>query len=288
VIGDGGNGIGVGTDVLGNIYISDTLNARIRKVVTGLQSPATATGSTMALPVQLHFVAGDNLATNGLGYTSSEWTLSTPACTANPDTTTDCLLSSSFTPDLPGIRSTPLAVSSADGDVSYLALTGTGLGAGATLDPASQISFGTNLQVAGLATDNLGNIYVSDSNSKQLLRFSAAAIAQGASASSIALATLPAPGAVAVDSRGYVYVADASTGHITQISPSGVATTMPFAFTQPAGLAVDTFNNLYVSDSSAQAVYEVNPFTGAERQLVLGTLVAPAGLSMDPSGNPIR
>ena len=56
IIGDGGNGIGVGTDTLGNIYISDTLNARIRKVSTGLQSPATATAvtTTQAHPDALH------------------------------------------------------------------------------------------------------------------------------------------------------------------------------------------------------------------------------------------
>ena len=60
IIGDGGNGIGVGTDTYGNIYISDTLNARIRKVSTGLQSPATATAVTTTQPVQIHFIAGDS------------------------------------------------------------------------------------------------------------------------------------------------------------------------------------------------------------------------------------
>ena len=44
-------------------------------------------------------------------------------------------------------------------------------------------------------------------------------------------------------------------------------------------------NNLYVSDSSAQAVYQVNPVTGAQHTLALGTLVTPAGLAIDPSGN---
>ncbi len=285
IIGDAGNGIGVGTDSLGNLYISDTLNQRIRKVTTDLASPATATGTTTTQPVELHFIPGDNLASNGLTYTAGEWSLTTPACTTNPDSTADCLLSSSFTPVLPGARSTPLLVSSSAGNTATVALTGVGLGAGATVDPASRSTFGSNLAVAGLATDNAGNVYVSDANSKQLLRFTPAAMAQGAGATGTALATLTAPGAIAVDPRGFTYVADTSAGTVTQISPTGAVTTLPFTFTTPAGLAVDALNNLYVSDSAAQAVYQINPITGVEHKLALGPLVSPAGLAIDPAGN---
>lgn len=286
VIGDGGNGIGVGTDTLGNIYISDTLNARIRKVSTGLQSPTVATSATIAQPILVHYIVGDSpAASNPLAYTSNEWKLSTPTCTTNIDTTVDCLLVSNFTPAVPGARSTPLALNSSAGSTAFLALTGTGLGAGATLDPASQTSFASNLQVTGLATDNAGNVYVSDANSKQLIRFTQAATGQGASAASTSLATLISPGAVVADGRGFVYVADTSTGLITQVSPTGTVTTLPFKFFNPAGLAVDALNNLYVSDSSAQAVYQLSPITGAQYTLALPSLVAPAGLAIDPSGN---
>lgn len=286
IIGDGGNGIGVGTDPLGNIYISDTLNARIRKVITGLGSPSTATASSATQPVELHFIAGDNLAaTNGLAYSSTEWSLANPSCTSNADSTADCLLTSTFTPAVAGARSTPLTVNSAQGNAAYLGLTGIGLGAGATLDPASQTSFGANLAVTGLATDNAGNLYVSDSNSKQLFRFAPTAQGQGSSATGTVLATLQAPGAVALDARGYIYVADTAAGTVTQISPTGVAAALPLTFTTPAGLAVDALNNLYVSDSATQSVYQIDPITGAERKLALGTLVAPAGLAIDPSGN---
>ena len=286
IIGNGGNGIGVGTDTLGNIYISDTLNARVRKVSTGLQSPATATSATTTQPIQIHYIAGDSPATtNSVAYSSSEWQLNAPTCTTNIDTTVDCLISSSFTPTVPGARSTPLAVSSAAGNTAFLALTGTGLGAGATLDPATQTSFASNLQIAGLTTDNAGNVYVSDANSMQLLRFAPTAITQGASATSTTLATLTAPGPVAVDGRGFAYVADTFTGRITQISPTGTIAILPFRFTSAAGITADALNNLYVSDSSAQSVYQLNPITGAQRTLALSSLIAPAGLAIDPSGN---
>jgi sugar lactone lactonase YvrE len=284
--GSSGNGMGVGADALGNIYISDTTDGLIRKVITGLQSPSTATATSNPHSVQIHFTAGDNLAsTNGLAFTSTEWTLGTPACATNADTTTDCLVTSTFTPAVPGARSTPLTINSSLGNTANLALTGTGLGAGSTLDPASRTTFGSSLQVTGMAIDTAGNVYVSDANSKKLLRFAASAVGQGAGAASTTLATLTAPGPAAVDPRGFVYVGDTSTGLITQISPSGTASTLALTLTTPAGLAVDALNNLYVSDSSAQAVYQLNPITGAVHALAVGTLVAPAGLAIDPSGN---
>jgi sugar lactone lactonase YvrE len=283
---NGGNGFGAGTDTQGNLYIGDSTNQLIRKVITGLASPSTATAATTALPEQLHFTVGDTLASsNGLAYTSSEWTLGTPSCTTNSDSTADCLLSSNFTPAVPGLRSTPLTANSSLGNKSNLGLTGVGLGAGATLDPAAQVRFGSGLSVAGLATDNAGNIYVSDANSNKLYRFAASAIVNGPNATGTVLATLGAPGAVVVDERGYVYVADTSVGTVTQISPTGAGTVLPFTFSKPAGLAVDALNDLYVSDSSAQAVYQVNPITGASRKLAVGKLVAPAGLAIDPSDN---
>ena len=286
VIGDAGNGIGVGTDTLGNLYISDTLNARIRKVTTGLASPSTATSSATTEPVELHFIPSDILASaNALAFTSSEWSLGAPDCITNSDSTTDCLLASTFTPAVPGSRSTPLTVNSSAGNTANLALTGIGLGAGSTLDPASQTTFASNLQVTGLATDNAGNVYVADAISKQLLRFAPSAIAQGSSAPSTSLATLTSPGPVAVDPRGFAYVGDTSTGLITQVSPSGAVSTLSLTLKTPAGLAVDALNNLYASDSSAQAIYQLNPITGAVRTLPVGALVAPAGLAIDPSGN---
>ncbi len=287
IIGDGsGGGIGVGNDLLGNIYISDTLNGRVRKVSTGLQFPSTATGATTTQTAKIHFIAGDNAAaTNALVYPGTEWNLTTSSCTTNTDTTTDCLISAAFTPAVAGARSTTLTVNSSAGNTGYFGLTGSGSGAGVTLDAGNRTSFGSNLQVAAVAIDNAGNIYVADKTSKNLLRFPATAVSQGGSAASTILATLTVPSAVTVDSRGYVYGADSSTGQITQVSPAGVVTTLPFKFTTPAGLAVDALNNLYVSDSSAQSIFELNSITGAQKKLAAGTLSAPVGLSMDSTGN---
>ncbi|MGA3162520.1 MAG: Ig-like domain repeat protein, partial [Terracidiphilus sp.] len=280
---NGGNGMGAGVDTQGNLYIADSTNGLIRKVITGLAMPSTTVSSTTSQPVLLHFAPNDTASS--VTDSSSEWTYTANSCSTNADFTADCLITSNFKPAVPGLRSSRLTVSSNLGNTAYLGLTGIGSGAGATLDPAKQSSFGTGLSVAGLATDIAGNVYVSDSTSKKVLRFASSALTQGSSAVFAVLATLTAPGAVAVDPRGYVYAADTSTGQITQIAPPHAVSTLPFTFTTPAGLAVDALNNLYVSDSSAQAVYQINPITGVERNLNLGTLVTPMGLTIDPSGN---
>jgi hypothetical protein len=283
---NGGNGFGAGVDIFGNLYVGDSTNLLVRKVITGLTASSTNVASTQTLPVEIHFTAGDGLATsNGLSYTSTEWSLSTPTCSTNADSTSDCLFNAGFTPAIPGARSTPLTVSGSAGSKVNLSLEGVGLGSGATLDPASMVSFGTGLQVAGVAVASTGNVYVSDLKSKGLLLFSPSAQAQGASATPITLATLTVPGAVAVDSRGFVYVADTSTGLVTQVSPSGTTTALPFTFKTPSGLAIDTLNNLYVSDSTAKTVTQINPITGAGHPLISTGLTAPAGLTISPSGN---
>ena len=279
---NGGNGLAAGVDTQGNLYISDSTNGRIRKVITGLAFPSTAVNATTTQSALIH--APTTSLSLHWNSTSGEWSGTPSNAIFNVDGTLDVPITFSFTPKVPGLRSMPLTASG-NGLTAYLDLTGIGSGAGATIDPASQSSFGTNLSVAGLATDSAGNVYVSDATSKKVLRFASSALTQGTSATSTTLATLTAPGAVAVDPRGYIYVADTSTGLITQISFAGTVSTLPFTFTAPAGLAVDALNNLYVSDSSAQAVYQINPITGVERNLNLGTLVTPKGLTIDPSGN---
>jgi hypothetical protein len=150
-----GNGLGAGVDTQGNLYISDSTNGLIRKVITGLASPSTAVNATTTLPVQIHFVAGDTIASsNGLAYTSSDWTLGTPVCTTNAtaDNTTDCLLASSFTPKISGLRSTPLSVNSSAGNKANLTITGNGLGITITsFLPAAPV-FGQSVTVSATVT----------------------------------------------------------------------------------------------------------------------------------------
>lgn len=276
-----GGGFGVGVDLQGNAYVSDTLNGRIRKISNNLAFPTSAAGTSTTQTVVLHMIAGDTLGTTTLPLTSRDYSLGTAACTVNADTTQDCTVAATFTPAAAGVRTAALNVTTAGNNTAAVALTGAGTGAGATLDPAGTQAIGTGITPAAIAIDGQGNIFVADSAGKKLLRFAAGA--SGKSAASTTLATLNNPVALAVDARGYAYVAD-SNGSVTQVSPAG--TTVAFgAFTAPAGLATDSLNNVYVADSSNAAIYEVSPNGAAQRTVIGSGLASPRNLAIDAGGS---
>jgi polygalacturonase/sugar lactone lactonase YvrE len=280
-----GNGIGLTLDGQGNLYISDSTNLRIRKVSNNLQFATSAVATPVAQPIQLHFIPGDS--PTGTSISSTDFTLGAGSCTTNPDNSNDCGYTATFNPAVAGPRSAPLTVNTALSNQAYLGFTGTGQGAGATLDPAAQFAFGQNLSINAIATDNAGNVYVADATSKSVLKFSpgAGGIGAGVSAPYSTLGTFTNPTALAVDSLGNVYVADATTGLITQISPAGASKTLGTGFTSPQGLAVDTLNNLYVSDATAKTITQVGSNFFATRVIANTNLASPAGLAVDGKMN---
>ena len=281
---NGGNGYSTAIDPQGNLYIGDSTNGRIRKVTSNLHFASTAVGTPAMQNVQLHFTPGDTPASTKLS--STDFALGSGNCTTNADTTTDCVYAASFSPAVSGNRSETLSVTTTLGNPAYFTMSGLGLGAGATVDPASQLTFGTNLTVNATAIDNAGNVYVADGNSKSVLKFApgTTGIGAGSAAASTKVGTFNNPAAVAADSLGNVYVADTSTGLITQIAPAGTTKTLS-GFTSPDGLAVDALNNLYVSDSGAKTVTEVGSNFTAKRVLASSGLASPAGLAVDTNAN---
>ena len=103
---------------------------------------------------------------------------------------------------------------------------------------------------SGLALDAMGNLYVANFNSDQVLVYNPNYVQQpGKSITS----ELSAPTGVAFDSKGNVYVANLTgnggNGSITQYSSSGVLNTR-FSITDgisfPIAIAVDGVDDLYV------------------------------------------
>ena len=280
---NGGNGMGVALDQQGNLYISDSTNIRIRKVSNNLRFASTAAATPAAQTVQLHFTPvrrsiNDRILIIRLLplHRSLRHQLRRNA-------------GLHLHRDLQASRSRPtrrtLTINTVLNNPANLGLTGTGVGAGATLDPARQLTFGQNLAVNALATDNAGNIYVADGNSKSVLKFAASAIGSGTSAPSTTLGTFTNPSALAVDSIGNVFVADAATGEITQLPPTGTPKTLPVAFTSPQGLAIDSLNNLYVSDASAKTITEIGSNQLASRVIASTGLSTPTGIAVDTNAN---
>jgi len=108
------------------------------------------------------------------------------------------------------------------------------------------------------------------------------------------IALFKRPSSVAVDSTGSVYVADQANSTVRKVSADGVVTTLaglggshgsangtgPAArFSGPSGVALDDAGNVYVTDAGNSTIRKVTP-TGS-----VTTLAGFGGL--DPDGNPI-
>lgn len=112
------NGIGVygiSTDTYGNVFVGDTNNGLVRELASGTQFGTT--GAVATDYIAIHFAAGDTPVTASgttvpFAITSgaSVFTVGSPTCTLNSDTTTDCIVPVTASPTVAGPYSGTLSV----------------------------------------------------------------------------------------------------------------------------------------------------------------------------------
>lgn len=173
---------------------------------------------------------------------------------------------------------------------------------------------------AGVAVDNSGNIYVTDTDDETIRKVTpggivstlAGSVGQAGRTDGVASAALfDNPQGIAVDSEGNVYVADTGNNTIRKISPGGLVTTLAgtpgeigyadgvgsaAGFQQPTGIAVDKTGTLYVADTINSKIRKISPI-GAVTTLAgggppysdgTGTAAGfdnPQGVAVDSRGN---
>jgi sugar lactone lactonase YvrE len=314
--------MGVGVDGLGNLYISDSGNARIRKVSLNQIFPTVASGSSVTQTLAVHFAVGDTpvSASPFVISGSTDFVVATPAnCTTNPDNTTDCMVTVTFSPTQPGVDLAALTVKSSLGATSQFGLSGVGAAASVALDPGTAIAIGAGYKSAsGIAVDESGNSYVADTGNNVVIRYDTAgtgtiiagisgSAGNGGNGGPATSATLSAPSAVTVTSDGAIYIADSGNNVVRRIDPvtgainivaGGASTTCAAALdalgngclgtqaalSHPAGLAADSKGNVYISDTGNNAVRELTP-TGYIYLIGGAVFSAPTALQVDGSSN---
>ncbi len=238
------SGVGSSPDNQGNLYVTDpegsgnSAGARIRKILSGLNFPATATGASVTQSLEIHFAPNDTPAAAGaytLTTNAADYALGTPACTVNADNTDDCVLPVTFTPTVGGPDNATLKVTSTAGGVASFILTGTGTAAAIAFDPGNTAKLATISNAQGIALDGAGNAYIADTGSNRVLFYNAqtagTTVFAGTGAAGntgngglATAATLNGPKAVAIGTDGSVYIADTGNNVIRKVSANGIIT----------------------------------------------------------------
>ena len=246
--GSGGYPYGVALDTLGNIYVATVTDSRIRKI-----SPA---GAVTTLAGSGTFTFAD-----GVGTAAS---FNYPYGVA-VDTLGTIYVADQY--------SNRIRVVSSTGAVTTLA----GSGVGSADGVGTTALFNNPL---GVAVDTLGNVYVADTANNRIRVVSATGAVtklagSGAAAFADGLGTAASfnsPCGVALDTLGNVYVVESANNRIRVINSAGVVITLAgsgsagyvdgvgtaASFNRPSGVALDSLGNVYVGDSDNNRIRKVS------------------------------
>lgn len=237
---------GLAVDAVGNVYVADRSNHRIRKI-TPAGAVSTFAGSTEG-------------SADGVGGAAQ---FNQPVDVA-VDAAGNVYVADSMNRRIRKI--TPAGV------VTTLAGSTQGFadGVGAAAQFASP---------AGVAVDAAGNVYVADAGNHRIRKITPVAVVstlagstQGFADGVGAAARFNDPHGVAVDTAGNVFVADLSNHRIRRVTPAGAVSTVAGStagfvdgagatarFNNPIDLAVDAAGNVYVADFSNFRLRKVTP-----------------------------
>ena len=267
------NGIGgVAVDSSGVIYVADSGNYTIRKIIPGggvstLAGSAGLQGSVDGTGSGARFYDPENLAVDGAG---NIWIADGQGNTVR--------------------EVTPAGVVTTFAGVARTAGFANGTGTSALFN-----------DLLGIAVDALGNLYVGDGGNNAIRKITSAGVvttlagsASGRSGSADgtgASARFNLPAGVAADSSGNVLVADSGNGTIREITPAGVVTTIAgqagqygsadglstaAEFEAPVDVAIDPAGIVYAADQPNCTV----------RRIVLAA-VAPPAITTQPSAQSV-
>jgi sugar lactone lactonase YvrE len=293
----------VGVDADHNIYLSNYYPGAAKVAPGSAIAPATAVGATSG-SFALNYVFNSSTtptAITGMSGTSTTTPFSiaagvTGSCAVGTvqASLSTCAINVTFTPKAAGTQSGAINFGYAAGSI-VSAVSGVGKGSAVTIDPGSVIPSTTTFTApSGVAVDNLGDVFVTDTTANTVTEFAAGSAGVGTTVSTGSL-KLSAPKGVALDSAGDIFIADTGNNRIVEIPVvAGVLTNASaFAFTQvlkaPQGVAVDAGNDLLIADTGDNNLLFVPNINGslsfAAAQSFGTSLKGPDAIAVDLSGN---
>ncbi len=241
---------GITVDALGNVYVADFRNYRIRKItpagVVSTLAGSSTRGSTdgTGTAAQFNSPIGITVDTSGNVYVVDQ--------------------------DNNNIRKiTPVGV------VTTLAgLAGTN---GNTDGTGSAARFERPERAA---VDASGNVYVADRQNHRIRKITSAGVVstlagstRGSADGLGTLAQFNFPSGVAVDNSGNVYVSDQGNKSIRKITPAGQVSTLTSSFNTPVDVAINTSRTIYVTDANLHSIHFIQ-----EETVLSGTAPNVAGM----------
>ncbi|HEY6390115.1 MAG TPA: hypothetical protein VIX89_02485 [Bryobacteraceae bacterium] len=269
---------GLASDTIGNVFICDSGNNRIRKVNRGVIS----TVYTIAGPTGIAINQSGTLYIAAANYFGTQFR-SIPGVTSPQDVTLDAS-GNAYATTGQVIRKITV-----DGTVSAIAGNTTARYFGGDNGPATSARLHAP---TGIAVDELGNWYVADSLNNRIRKitsgggistFAGTGLAgSGGDGGSATLAQLSGPRSVALDAQHNLYVADTGNNRIRKIAPTGNISTLATGFNAPEYLTMTPDGFLYVADTGDNRVVKVLP-TGSTS--MVAQVLKPSSLAIDQSGN---
>ncbi len=263
---------GIAVDAAGNLYIADTSNNRVRKVVAASGAISTIAG-------------------NGTNNFSGDGGPATSAQMNSPFGVTQDSSGNLYISDSGNNRIRKVTTS---GIISTFAGNGaSGFSGDGGLAASAQLS-----GPAGLAVDAAGNLYIADVNNNRIRKVTPAGIISTVAGSSsqgfagdggpATSAKLTLPEGVAVDATGNLYIADMFNNRIRMVTGGTISTiagngqqgfsgdggpATGASLNNPQGVAVDASGNLYIADTRNSVIRKV-ALTG-----VISTVAGTGGLA---------
>ncbi|KPM49784.1 choice-of-anchor D domain-containing protein [Jiulongibacter sediminis] len=258
---------GIGTDAIGNVYVADASNHKIRKI-TPFGVVTTLAGSTQGFA-------------DGVG---------NAAQFSGPQDVAADNMGNVYVIDNGNYKIRKISPS---GEVSTL--VGSIQGHADGVGSAAKFS-----DMRGLTIDASGNLYVAEFGTSRIRKISPAGSVSTIAGSSYGYADgigtsakFNVPTGLEVDGSGNIYVVDVNNSKIRKITPSGVVTTIAGStsgysegpgstaqFNSPWDLAIDSDQNIYVSDRLNHKIRKIEP---ADPNGFALSISLPSGLTFEPS-----